>query len=407
MRLLFLSSTFPLPPNNGYRMRVWALLRALAAEGHEIRLLCLAHPDELNVDDAPLREICATIETVPLAWKSASSGHDYGELLRKIFSRLPYGVARFHSPEMQALIAARAAEVDAVFAETPYPMVNAPQSLPVPLILDNQNVEHMLLRRYLTQEKNPAKLAYAWMECGKLRRWEQACCVRSAAVLVCSEQDRSMMQEFCPSTPAVVVPNTIDVESYTEIPESDPNTIVYSGSMDWFPNRDAVEYFAFQILPVLRRLKPDIRFIVAGRTAPEEYRKRFDNMPGVEFTGTVPDMRVEIGKAAVCVVPLRIGSGTRLKILEAGAMGKPMVSTRVGAEGLDFENGREIILSDEPEEFARAVAGLLENQNLRKQLGTAARKRVLESYSFSSLRYALRTGLASLPGKTSKSTAVQ
>ena len=130
-------------------MRVWALLRAIAAEGHTIRLVCLAHPDELNASDAPLREICSTIEVIPLAWTSASSGRNYGELLRNTFSSLPHAVARFHSTKMMELIAARAREVDAVFAETPYPMVNVPDALPVPLILDNQNVEHMLLRRTL------------------------------------------------------------------------------------------------------------------------------------------------------------------------------------------------------------------------------------------------------------------
>ncbi len=396
MRLLFLSSTFPLPPNNGYRMRVWALLRALHAEGHEIRLLCLAHPDELNVDDAPLREICAAIEVIPLAWKSASVGQNYGELLRKAFSAMPYGVSRFNSPEMRSLIAAQAVDVDAVFAETPYPMANMPESVGVPLILDNQNVEHMLLQRYVKQEKNLAKRAYAWLESVKLRRWEEACCVRSAVVLVCSEQDRSIMQQFCPSTPAVVVPNTIDVDTYVPVPEADPNTIVYSGRLDWFPNRDAVEYFAFEILPVIRRLRPGVRFVVAGRTAPEEYRKRFESMTDVEFTGTVPDMRVEIGKAAVCVVPLRIGSGTKLKILEAAAMCKPIVSTMVGVEGLDFDNGREIVIADDPEKFAQAVARLMDDAKSREQLGGAARKRVVESYSFSSLRKGLRRGLEPL-----------
>lgn len=396
MRLMFLTCTFPLPVNNGSRMRIWALLRALAAEGHDIRLVCLAQPDELNTDDAPLRELCSSIEILPLAFSSSFSAGNIGERLQKLFSPLPFGVARFRSPEMEARVAAGASEVDAVFAEACYPMVNVPESLPIPIILDNQNVEHMLVRRYVAQEKNPVKRAYAWMEYLKLRSWEKACCSRSVEVLVCSEQDRALVQQFSPSTSALVVPNTIDVDTYSPIPEADEKTIVYSGTMDWFPNRDAVEYFALQILPELRRLVPGVRFIVAGRTAPEEFRRQFASMPDVHFTGTVPDMRVEIGKAAVCVVPLRIGSGTRLKILEAAAMGKAIVSTTVGAEGLDFQNGREIILADDPGEFARAVARLISDRSARQEVGAAARQRVVASYSFASLCQSLRAGLQPL-----------
>jgi glycosyltransferase involved in cell wall biosynthesis len=396
MRILYLTCMFPLPANNGVRMRMWALLRALAANGHDIRLMCLAHPDEVVADDQPLREICSSIDVVPLAFSSSFNSRNYVERLMKAFSPQPFGVSRFRSPQMASLIAARSLDADAILADTCYPLANVPRLVDLPLILDNHNVEHVLVRRYLEQEKNPVKYAYAWMEYLKLRKWEQAACERSAVVLVCSDQDRAILQSLCPSITPVVVPNVIDVETYMPVPESDPKTIIYSGTMDWFPNRDAVEYFVHQILPRVRQRVPGVRLIVAGRTAPEEFRKQFAEMPDVEFTGTVPDMRVEIGKASVCVVPLRIGSGTRLKILEAAAMGKPVVSTSVGAEGLDFQNEREIILADDPEEFARAVAGLIENRTRREQLGACARQRVVESYSFSSLRESLRTGLEPL-----------
>jgi glycosyltransferase involved in cell wall biosynthesis len=166
--------------------------------------------------------------------------------------------------------------------------------------------------------------------------------------------------------------------------------------MDWHPNRDAVEFFALQILPRLRRLRPEVRVVVAGRSGPEEFQRRFAGIPELRFTGTVPDMRVEIARAAVCVAPLRIGSGTRLKILEAAAMAKPMVSTTIGAEGLNFEDGREIVLADAPQPFAEAVARLLEDRAYGAALGAAARRKVETAYSFESLRSALRAALAPL-----------
>jgi glycosyltransferase involved in cell wall biosynthesis len=133
--------------------------------------------------------------------------------------------------------------------------------------------------------------------------------------------------------------------------------------------------------------------VVAGRSGSDNFQAKFARLRHVRFTGPVPDMRAEIAKAAVCVVPLRIGSGTRLKILEAAAMAKPIVSTRIGAEGLDFVDGEEIILTDRPEAFARAVADLLADPLRRHMLGKAARRRVEQQYGLASLRSALREAL--------------
>jgi glycosyltransferase involved in cell wall biosynthesis len=136
---------------------------------------------------------------------------------------------------------------------------------------------------------------------------------------------------------------------------------------------------------------------VAGR-CPDEYRACYAGKPGVEFAGTVPDMRAEIARATVCVMPLRIGSGTRLKILEAGAMAKPMVSTSLGAEGLDFVPGQDIVLADEPSAFARAVADLLADSPRRRALGAAARARVEACYSLTVFQRCLAGALDALVG---------
>src|SRR5260370_17605730 len=130
--------------------------------------------------------------------------------------------------------------------------------------------------------------------------------------------------------------------------EGDPVTIIYHGGMDWYPNRDAVEYFIKEILPIILRKAPDVRFLVAGRNPPADFRKRFTGNPNVTFVGTVSDMRPVIAKATVSVIPLRIGGGTRCKILEAAAMAKTLVSTPGGAEGLDFRQTYKISLPPEP-----------------------------------------------------------
>jgi glycosyltransferase involved in cell wall biosynthesis len=193
--------------------------------------------------------------------------------------------------------------------------------------------------------------------------------------------------------PTFVVPNIVDVDEYAADSAEDPRKILFQAGMDWYPNRDAVEFFVAQVFSRIRSQVPNVRFVVAGRNPPEEFRQRLGRVPGVEFTGTVLDMRVEIASAAVCVVPLRIGSGTRLKILEAAAMAKPIVSTRMGAEGLEFRDGKEIALEDEPAAFADAVVKLLNAAPDRHRLGQAARKRVEQNYSFLALRASLREAL--------------
>jgi glycosyltransferase involved in cell wall biosynthesis len=192
--------------------------------------------------------------------------------------------------------------------------------------------------------------------------------------------------------PVTVVPNVVDVHSYKVAETDDGAGVLFIGGMDWFPNRDAVEFFEEAVLPELRARLPVARFMVVGRPPPDRLRRRME-ASGVEFLGRVDDIRPVVSAAAVSVVPLRIGSGTRMKILEAAALGKAIVSTRLGAEGLNFADGSEIALADEPGAMAAAVADLLKRPAARTAMGAAARVRVEEEYSFEALRRCLREAL--------------
>jgi glycosyltransferase involved in cell wall biosynthesis len=290
----------------------------------------------------------------------------------------------------------RSDRYDAVVCEQTDPLVNLSPWVSVPVILDNHNVEHVILQRYLQYERNPARRYYAWLECRKTLQWQREACRRSAIALACSEHDRASIQCLAPRAAVMVAPNVVDTDYFQPSGSEKPSTVLYQGGMDWYPNRDAVEFFVSAILPKLRAVVPEARLVIGGRDPSDEFRRRLAAVPGIEFTGTVPDMCAEIAKAAVSVVPLRIGSGTRLKILEAAAMAKPIVSTRVGAEGLDLVDGREIVLADEPRAFAAAVAELLRDAPRRRELGQAARRRVEECFSLPVLRTALRAAFAEL-----------
>ena len=398
MRILVVSTFMPYPAIYGAAIRTLSLLKALASEGTETTFVTFAPAPQPAGDLQPLRSLCQHVHAVYLPPKSLSSSSDYGRRATALLNRDPYAVSRYRSPEMRRCIEQQlsARAFDAVIADMAFSLVNLPP-VTVPLILNQHNVEYMILKRYMRVERNWVKRGYAWLESEKLRRWEHDACGRANLTLACSEYDRGVLLAAGSKGPISVAPNVVDTDQYTPQPgEGEPFTVMYQGGMDWFPNRDAVEYFAFSILPLLRRRIPQVRFVVAGRNPSTSFIRRFRDDPGIEFTGTVDDMRPVIQRAQVCVVPLRIGSGTRLKILESAAMGKPVVATRLGAEGLDFQNGEEIILNDEPREFAGAVSDLLLNPGRRKSLAAAARQRVVRDYSFPALCVAIRAALHSV-----------
>ncbi len=397
MRILFTSLAFPFPPNKGHRVRNSSLLLALAREGHRVTLASFAGPEDAS--HLPLAAACCErVITVPeprphLAWN----------LLRRLQSAAtatPFGVKRFAQPPMAAALLAELHRnaYDAVFCDDIYMFGNLPARVDVPVLLNKHDLTYEIMERYAAYERNPVKRAYVRLEARNVRRWEMRVCDAAGAVLACSERDRHIIRGLCPRTTVCVVPNVIDVERYqplapADAPGDDGRTLLYIGAMDWHPNRDAVCYFVREILPAVRRLVPGVRLVVAGRGASLELQRSLQ-ADDVVFTGEVPDMAAQLATATLCVVPLRIGSGTRLKIIEAAAMEKAMVSTSLGAEGLEFAAPSEIILADTAEAFAQATAELLAAPGRRAQMGRQARVRAHESYSIAALQKALGSTLS-------------
>lgn len=398
-RVLFLSPSFPLPVTNGHKMRTWALLRGLAAEGYEVSLLAVADRQELAGHEAAARAVCRDVEIVPHGWMNLARGADIAGRLRRILSPRPYTIARFASVAMRTAIMARLARgaVDAIVADV-FMFVNIPDT-EVPIVVNNENLEHVIIRRYVRHEPNLGKRLYAMLEWRKTARWEAAAFRRSAVAMACSRTDASVVRAMSPNLATVLVPNVVDTEAYAPSGDVQEPRVLFQGGMDWYPNQDAARYFITLILPALRRLVPGVHFVVAGRSPSPAMVEEFRALSDVEFTGTVPDMRGEVARAAVCVVPIRMGSGTRLKILEAAAMGKAIVSTRIGAEGLDFVDGEEIVLADDPALFATATARLLHDPWQRKTVGDGARQRVEEQYAFENLRRGVREAMAHALGR--------
>jgi polysaccharide biosynthesis protein PslH len=400
MRILFVSTNLPVPPTNGQAIRTLSIVQALASIGHKLSFVSFSNIGWTGSLDA-LSAYCVEVSLLErdLTMMSHSSG--YLGRLGCLLCLKPYSIERFRSQEMRSKIQwfLTTIDFDLIVCDSLYALVNVPETA-VPIVLNCHNVEYVIYQQYSRIETNVVKKSYAAIETHLMRASERRSCRRAAVAMTCSNNDRDTLGRLRPSLPIFVVPNAIDTDFYStdEIHKSGnaEQVLLFQGGMDWYPNRDAVEFFARTILPKVRAEYPTVRFIVAGRNPPADFVARLGGICGVEFTGTVPDMRPYLSAATVVVVPLRFGSGTRIKILEACAAGKPIVSTRVGAEGLELEAGKEIILADDPAEFARSVVTLLGDPERRDVIARSGRAAVVERYGYPILKRTLETLIASL-----------
>lgn len=272
--------------------------------------------------------------------------------------------------------------VDVCVADFLFAAANVPLGGPVPVVLFEHNVEYQIWQRLSAIEPSPLRRALFEVEWRKLRAREAAACAGADLTIAVSEQDRRLLAEIAPNATTASIPTGVDTAYFTPVAgREQPSRLVFTGSMDWHPNEDAVLYFADSMLPLIRREVPNISLAVVGRRPTERLRQAGEKH-GIIVTGTVDDVRPYIADASVYVVPLRAGGGTRLKIFEALAMGKCVVSTTVGAEGLALTPGREYVAADDPRAFADAVVSLLRDSRRRRAIGQAGRRLVEERYSW-------------------------
>jgi len=292
----------------------------------------------------------------------------------RLADRAPYAVSRFKSVPVQDQLEAWFTEgrFDVAVCDFLDAAVNFPSSLAIPSVMFQHNVESEIWRRHAETETNPAKRPVYAIEFKKMLAYERAAVQRFPHVIAVSEHDKELMSAWVDASQITVVPTGVDLREYQpDLSDRDLAPVVmFIGAMDWEPNIDAVEFFCEEIWPAVLANVPEAKFRIVGRN-PDRRVQQFAG-DSVEVTGRVPAVIDHLRDAAVVIVPLRIGGGTRLKIYEAMAAGKAIVSTSVGAEGLDVHDGRDIVLADVPEKFATAIVTLLTDGEARRQYERAA-----------------------------------
>ena len=391
MKLLFLAPRLPLPIDTGGKIRTYNILKQLAKNA-EVTLLSFSFEMEDVERALKLNSLGIKVYTIPMQEPSL-----FKKLLGVTLGLTPFSISKYKSIKMEQKLINLIKEnsFDAIHIDHLHMSQYIPQCQGLPCIIDEHNVEYKILERYVSVEAFLHKKIIYMDQAFKMKTFESNIIKSSTACLACSAVDQQVLENLCyQKVPIHVIPNGVDTDFFTPnktnpLPLED--AIVFTGSMDWLPNDDAITYFCSQILPFIWRKNPAIKFYVVGKSPSTSVQKLAEKDARVIVTGRVEDVRPYVERSKVFIVPLRVGGGTRLKILEAMAMRKAVVSTSIGAEGIQYTDHQNILIGDTPEIFANHVLTLIRDSHKTLRIGHAGRTLVCDQYDWNIVGTKLKT----------------
>jgi glycosyltransferase involved in cell wall biosynthesis len=355
------------------------------AKNHTVDLVCFSF-DDLDQQDRhldPFRTLGVKVVTVP-----APSFHFFRQISNIVMNPRPFSVSKYNDERMRA-------EIRELIRTNSYDMVHVDhlhmshylQDLSgLASLMDDHNVEYKILERCAHVENSFLKKRIYQSQALKMKQFESQSVRSSAAVTAVSQDDVNILKDISRKSNHIhILPNGVDTEFFNPqriSGEQQEGSVVFTGSMDWLPNEDSVLYFCQDILPLIWRKSPKVKFYVVGKNPSAQLIEKTKHDERIIVTGCVEDVRPFMMKAKIFVVPLRIGGGTRLKILEAMSMEKCVVSTSIGAEGIACTHNKDIVLADNPNDFAEAVIRLMLDDTARSVIGKNGRELVCRTYDW-------------------------
>ena len=381
MKILVVTTRSPYPLTEGRALRTYNLIRE-AARDHEIVLCSYAQSKEEIAGLEHMRSICKEVHAVDLYidHKTLNLARD---VLRGVFSRAPLHAIKYDTRRMRALVrrVGREWKPDLVHLDMLHLGELAREVHPTPVVLVEHNVESALLLRRVQNESAWLRREFLDRQYRKLLRYESKLCREIGHVVAVSDVDAKQIHEFAPAARVTTVPNAVDTDFFQPREGAvRPGSLVFVGGLGWTPNHDAMCYFAEEIIGRVAAIVPTVHLTVIGQIPSPHLVERFAGERRITFTGLLDDIRPTVTGAAAFIVPLRIGGGTRLKILDALSMGKAIVTTSVGCEGLDVKDGTDVLIADGAEAFAQAVVRVLTDPQLAARLASAGRACVESKY---------------------------
>jgi sugar transferase (PEP-CTERM/EpsH1 system associated) len=390
MHILWVKNELLHPLDKGGRIRTYEMLRRLR-DHHRVTYLALDDGTLTAEQRSRAGEYCDELVIVP--WRSAPlrGAARAVAALGNLFSSLPFALSPYRSAAMRQAIrdwCTRSAGQEAVVVcDFLVPALNVPEDLDCPVVLFQHNVEAMIWERRAKVASNPVVKLYMHEQWRRMQRVEREQCLRFDHVVAVSPEDAAVFRSRYRVERVSSVPTGVDTEFFrpSGAVTRTPGSIVFTGSMDWMPNEDGMAFFVESILPLVKRAVPEATLTIVGRNPTARVRTLADGRSDITVTGTVPDVRPYLERASVVVVPLRIGGGTRIKIYEAMGMERAVVSTTIGAEGLDVADGEHILLADDPQSFADAVVALLRAPERAEQIGQQAASHVRAHFGWAAV----------------------
>jgi sugar transferase (PEP-CTERM/EpsH1 system associated) len=380
MKILWVNSDFLYPATRGGQIRTLETLKRLN-QRHEIHYAALYRSAAGALERSA--EYCSRAYPIPHDVPADFTPGFFRQLCESRLSRLPVAILRYRSRALERQVAAllRAEKFDAVVCDFLTSAANVPD--PGGAVLFQHNVESTIWKRHAEHGRTPLHRAYFRRQYERMLRYEKHVCQAVKRVVAVSDGDASTMRTLYGVQGVEAVPTGVDIDYFTPPKPREPEVdLVFVGSMDWRPNIDGMRWFAAEILPLIRRRRAACTLAIVGRSPSPEILRLAQDDPSVRVTGTVGDIRPYLWESAVSIVPLRIGGGTRLKIYEAMAARIPVVSTTIGAEGLDVLDGENIAVADSPDGFAERCLALLEDAEARRKQSEAAWEMVSACYSW-------------------------
>jgi glycosyltransferase involved in cell wall biosynthesis len=388
LRLLWISQNLPYPPKTGVLQRNYNLVKQ-ASTFADVHLLAIVKQDILpNFDpdaaEQALKELCVRVDTVRLPIEQ-SAIRFLAMAAASLFTTSPFTVNWATATVLrQAIVDAMSFQPDLVYFDTISLVGYRNLAGNTAKVLNHHNIESHLFDRRITYETNPLKRWYYGIEARKLRQCEAAVAAEFDSNLVCSSLDGDRLREICTGASTAVIANGVDVEYFqSRTRTAEPAHLVMVSGMNWFPNRDAVLYMTETIWPQLTQVLPRARLTIVGASPPPSVVALAARDPRVVVTGFVDDVRPYMESAQIYLCPMRDGGGTRLKILDALAMGMPIVATTMALEGIDVTPEREVLVADTPADFVRQIGRIVNDSGLAARLGQAGRVFVEDHFAWS------------------------
>jgi sugar transferase (PEP-CTERM/EpsH1 system associated) len=383
VKILFVTTKSPYPLFEGRALRTYNLIKQ-AAQQHEVHLVSYVQ-DQQDLDGIEhMRTLCPVVEFEPL-YLSFKPAKIIRDALIELFSVRPLPIVKYATAAMRARIRRLVAQhgYDLVHLDMLHLGDYVEEFAGIPVVLGEHNVESVILQRRAENETSRFKQWYFSYQYRKLEAYEARCCQRVSRVTAVSEHDAQGLAQLSGRKDVEVIPNGVDTDYFAiSSPQPDPFNLVFVGGFTWFPNQDAIQYFCSDILPLIRAEIPEVTVTIIGKQPDNAIVRAIAAEQGVHLTGLVDDIRPHVARAAAYIVPLRIGGGTRLKILDALSMSKAIVSTSIGCEGLAVQHGHNILIGDGPRDFAQQVVAVLRDPDLARRVGAQGRELAVGRYDW-------------------------